>query len=412
MVRDMGKTAEKKQIVLAHPLREQLAEVVLGLPNFELAPESESLILANRKAWQAEGVSGPSLLRGIVESVIRWLRYYVGVLNVRRFTAVNGDLAFANGGFLVTNMPYVTYIEKSTQIYGYTARHYGKPWTKWLLKRFLRDPHLKKIFFRTEAAYEGMVAIPAFKGEIRELIRQKGMPVYPPLENPGKSDLKRFHAPEVVKFLFVSSLFYEKGGRELIRAFDRLTKDVDAVELHLIIKQERVQEADLSLIRANPRIVVHEAKLTRQELFDQFFNTCHVFVYPTYSDSFSAVINEAIAADLPIITSDFFAIPERVIDGENGLLFASPYKNYTQDRVITEEHFTQGATFPAKLFEDQAHERLADIESFLYDAMRQLAINSRKLEAMSRAARAMYAAKLDAAKIRQKINQAFLDAVK
>lgn len=400
-----------KVIVLAHPLREQLAEVVLNIPGFELAASSQSFVLANRTSWNKDEKktkrSGPSL----AARSITVLQNMFGLVNVKRFTNRDGDLTFANGGFLITNKPYITYVEKSTQLFGYSGRHYGKPVAKYLLKKFLRDPQLKKIFFRTQSALEGMLAIPSFDAETKQLIREKGMAVYPPLANPQTPSLARFKQPKEVSFVFVSSIFYEKGGLELIHAFQRVAEVHSNAVLHIITKKSKIQPEHMKRIQSVPQIKLHEATFTREELFSEFFNTAHGFVYPTYSDSFSAVINEAISAYLPIITSDFFAIPERVVDGENGFLFASPFPNYDKHKVIYEEHFKESSRFPAELSTYQAEGKLQYVEDFLFEKMSMLITNPKQLLAMAEAAKEMYDTKLNADTIRQTIAKAFHEAL-
>jgi glycosyltransferase involved in cell wall biosynthesis len=57
-----------------------------------------------------------------------------------------------------------------------------------------------------------------------------------------------------------------------------------------------------------------------------------IFVYPTFGDLFGLGLLDAMVAELPIITTRKFAIPEIVKDGKNGFLitpwYTWYYKNY------------------------------------------------------------------------------------
>lgn len=396
----------KRLISLSHPLREQLAEIVLNLPDFEVEPSSLDQIKSNRSSWK----SADSGKASWVSRVIPALQQGLGLVNFRRFTGP-GDLAVANGGFLVTDKPYVAYIEKPTQIYGYTGRNYGKPLGRLMLKRFLHDPHLKKLFFRTETALNSMLAVPEFRGEIRKLVQAKGVAVSPPLANPHTPSLERFRSPATLRLLFVSSIFYEKGGLELVHAFNRLSRERNDIELTLITKPERIRPEHRQEIQANSRIKLLEAAFSRDELFARFFNQAHVFVYPTYSDSFSAVVNEALSAYLPVLTSDFFSLPERIEDGKNGFLFPSPFPNYGSDLVIREEHFRSDSSFPRDLPSWQAAGKLAYVEDFLMEKMGLLASDNALLQRLAAGAKRVYEEKLDPVTIRSRINTYFLQSL-
>jgi glycosyltransferase involved in cell wall biosynthesis len=54
-------------------------------------------------------------------------------------------------------------------------------------------------------------------------------------------------------------------------------------------------------------------------------------------DTFGYVILEAMANRLPIVTTDMFAFPEIVRDGETGLLVHAPIASFERDRLRTPE---------------------------------------------------------------------------
>jgi glycosyltransferase involved in cell wall biosynthesis len=271
---------------------------------------------------------------------------------------------------LRTNKPYITYIEKSSALFGYTAKKYYTLIARSMLYISLRSPKLRYIFFRSHTALQGCLATYKKYPRIHRLLQEKSVYVYPSLASFATPPiLERFKKPPITKFFFNSSSFILKGGYQLVRAFTELSETYKNIHLTLLTKESTIDKTSLQIIRSNSHITLIEPNFNPEELFEQFYCTHHCFVYPTYSDSFAMVINEAIAAHMPIITSDFFAIPERVHEGVNGFLFPSPYKNYTADFVIQEEHFGDNPLILQQIYEDSIAGNLDHIQKFLYEKM-------------------------------------------
>ena len=408
---------KKKYIIkLAHPMREMLAEIVFGLDNFDLADASKSMILSNRKkerdiVFPRSTPSGN--FRGYILGCIARIQKKLGLINFRIVWEKDCDILVAHGGFLITNKPYVTYIEKATQLYGYTAKNYYKPLSLFMLRRFLRNGKLKKIFLLSQAAFDGMVNIASFDDELRGLIRNKGVVVYPPISRPGEPDIDRFRGvKDGIRFLYISNNFYGKGGLELFHAFVRLREEMRDIRLLIITDIKSIEEVDLQSILASDGVELHDFVFTREELFGKFFDTCHVLCYPTYSDSFSSVVNEAIVSYLPVITTDFYAIPERVRDGYNGFVCRSPFPNYDERFVISSEHFTDQLHFHEIIVKSRKEGKLKSIEDFLFEKMHLLATKKEMLYRMASNNKRFCEEKLDPDMIRGKINRVFGEAIK
>lgn len=405
---------QKKHIIgMAHPMREMLAEVVLGLENFEISEQSKKMIVTNRKTVRKEvETAWRRKISNLISGVILRMQKSIGLINFRFYFRDDCDIAFAHGGFLVTDKPYFTYLEKATQIYGYTGKNYDTWLSKFLLRHFLRDEKLKGIFFLTEAAYKGMLNISSYDDETKDLIRQKGTVVYPPMENLGKSDIDRFlQTKEEIRFLHIASSIYGKGGIEILHAFNRLYKENRHIRLVLVVDTKSVKPEDTEIIRKSRNVEMHDYIFTRKELFDQFLNTSHVFCYPTYSDSFSAVINEAISAYLPIITSDFYSIPERVFDRKNGFVFPSPLPNYDNNFVISEDHFTDQPDFLDRVDAYRIDGRLKYVEDFLYEKMKILSQDSDLRYRMASENKRLYEGTLNPVTIRETVNRLMLNSI-
>ncbi len=410
---------DKKHIIgLTHVFREQLADVVFGLKDF-LVYDPDKSVTTNVSEWNSIAMfgsfSGYINFSSITKTpVISRIQKIFGLINIRYINSkkyTSADVLFANGGFLISNKPYITYLEKSTQIFGYTAKNYNKPIGKWLLRNRLNDKNLKFIFFRTETAKIGFINTFIDDPVIKDAIIKKGVSVYPPVfPAEGCESLERFINPTVVKFLFVSSSFLLKGGVEMVTAFDRLSKELKNIELTIITKIGTIDDSTLRVIKNNKQIVLIEP-MPRNVLYAEYFLKSHCFVYPTYSDSFSMVINEAMGSFLPVITSDFFSIPERIVNEENGFLFKSPFKNYDSKFVIYEEHFSDDTSIIKKIYDAGNSGALKYVEDFLYEKMKILSIDNNVLQSMAESSKKYYYNQINAKEIKIRVNNYFLSAV-
>ena len=120
-----------------------------------------------------------------------------------------------------------------------------------------------------------------------------------------------------VRFLFVGRTESSKGIASLLDAWARLRIDG---ELLIVgsgsldeVARARVQMSDMPPVR----FVSH---LDRGELA-QAYADADVFVFPSVSDPWGLVINEAMASGLPVITTSApGAVDDLVVDGDNGFV--------------------------------------------------------------------------------------------
>jgi glycosyltransferase involved in cell wall biosynthesis len=126
-----------------------------------------------------------------------------------------------------------------------------------------------------------------------------------------------------IRILFVGRNFIGKGGRELLAAFARLTKKYDDVEL---LVKSHIPPSVMAEVKKCDNILFSTEIVSRQKLFEKYYLTSHIFVLPTYTDTFGYVLLEAMSVGLPVVATDIFAIPEIVEDGKNGFLIRSPIR--------------------------------------------------------------------------------------
>ena len=112
----------------------------------------------------------------------------------------------------------------------------------------------------------------------------------------------------ITRVLFVGGDFVRKGGEVLLRACAGLG---ETCELHLVTK---------AAIEPGPGIFVYHDVEPNSELLRRLYATADIFVLPTLADCFPLVIQEAMVAGLPVITTDVGAIGEAVQGGVTGLL--------------------------------------------------------------------------------------------
>ena len=140
--------------------------------------------------------------------------------------------------------------------------------------------------------------------------------------------------------LHISGNFFNKGGRELIRAFEILEKKYD-VELFMIVDapvHSRSRFKDwLKEYDGKPNIHLITKRVSRKLLSEKYFSDADIFVLPSYVDTFAYTLLEAMAHDLPLVGTDVFALPEIIDDGQNGFVIHSPLSTFNSNYVHTPE---------------------------------------------------------------------------
>ncbi len=183
------------------------------------------------------------------------------------------------------------------------------------IEKSIRSPYCKKIMPLTHAAKKTMEAILDLRG-----VDQKIEVVYPAIGVLGERKKEKH---DEVKILFVGNNFLIKGGRELLDAFRKIRGKYDATLT--IVSEEAYRtvppEEKVEILPSTPR----------ETLLSQFFPSADIFCLPTYSDSFGFVFLEAMAAGIPIISTNHFHVPEIVEDWKTGFLIRAPISSWNAD---------------------------------------------------------------------------------
>jgi glycosyltransferase involved in cell wall biosynthesis len=119
------------------------------------------------------------------------------------------------------------------------------------------------------------------------------------------------------QIVFLGALIKRKGVYDLIEACSQLTENYT---LHLCGSGE--DEKVASLIKAknlSEQVIMHGWINLEQKR--SLLSECNLFVLPTYNEGLPMVIIEAMACEIPILSTPVGAIPEVIIPGETGYLF-------------------------------------------------------------------------------------------
>ena len=131
--------------------------------------------------------------------------------------------------------------------------------------------------------------------------------------------------PNGVLCLFVGQLTQRKGLEELITAF--VDPAIAGSDAHLVVVGDGpVKGRVLPIIQANPYLIshVHFIGYCPELTLPSYYAASDIFLFPTRRDVWGLVINEAMSAGLPVVSSDRAGAGlDLVEDGVTGFRFRS-----------------------------------------------------------------------------------------
>lgn len=129
-------------------------------------------------------------------------------------------------------------------------------------------------------------------------------------------------------FVFVGRLVIDKGLRELVKAFDAISKNHKKVKLILVGPKENAHNPKkrrmFHTIQQNENIIT----VGFQEEVRPYYAISNVLILPSYREGFPNAVLQAGAMGLPSIVSDISGCNEIIDHDVNGLLV--PKKNYRE----------------------------------------------------------------------------------
>ena len=249
------------------------------------------------------------------------------------------DLVHVDGAAVpITNVPWIVgSVEYSSAFFSFDDTWYTRPTLRNSLVRLLSGSKCRKILTHSEAALNSLKlglgkefgSIASKTGVLPPVVSTRYLLRNPPTKERGRP----------VRVLFVGNHFFDKGGRELFYAFLRLKKKYD-VELILVTGAPRHHESYFNsfaeIMRKEPGVSLY-SRIPKDFLWNECFAKSDIFCMPSYMDTFGFVVIEAMANRLPAVTTDMFALPEIVREGETGLLVHAPIASFERDRLRTPE---------------------------------------------------------------------------
>lgn len=127
----------------------------------------------------------------------------------------------------------------------------------------------------------------------------------------------------VPHFLFLSNLMESKGVFVLLDALEILARKGLSFYCDFVGGETKEIDSERFAVEVNRRnlglqVIYHGRKYGAEK--DAFFEQSDIFVFPTYNEAFGLVNLEAMAHQLPIVTTNEGGIPDVVQDGVNGII--------------------------------------------------------------------------------------------
>ncbi|MFH1308569.1 MAG: glycosyltransferase family 4 protein [Patescibacteria group bacterium] len=222
------------------------------------------------------------------------------------------QLIHSSRGILPLNRrPWVLDIE---HVYSFTGLHDQLKYNKRIrriIEKKLGSKYCKKILCHCDATRRGF-----FRYLDCSKFKDKIIVSYPTVH---RISLKKKKSKKI-RILCVLSLFRHKAGIQALKAFSKLEKKYN---VELIMRADVPPEVKS---RFNSKNIIYQSYhgqiLTREELLKKVYANADIFLYPSLCDSFGASLLDAMCADLPIVSTNLYAIPEIVTT--NGIIVKIP----------------------------------------------------------------------------------------
>ena len=170
-----------------------------------------------------------------------------------------------------------------------------------------------------------------------------------------------------IKFLFVGKLSRRKGTDILIKAFSKLLKAYQNIELILVGKYDGNTFHRLANKCSFPEKIKFVGPVSHTNIIT-YYHDCHIFVLPSRFDGWGMVLNEAASMHLPIIASSNCGASKHLINS-NGIILPTLSVNdlyigmkfYLDNTDLINLHGNQSFNEYLKFTPEQNTERLINI---------------------------------------------------
>lgn len=153
---------------------------------------------------------------------------------------------------------------------------------------------------------------------------------YVPIGYPIPPVQKEQHDYTTIKLLFINShgatapAFIERGGREVLHAFRRLSANVNNLRLTICggVPWDILTADEKHFLRNSSHVSLKESYISNQEMLSLLQQT-DVFLIPSVSSFHSISLVQALAHGIPVIATDAWGFDEFIDDGFTGFLLHS-----------------------------------------------------------------------------------------
>lgn len=261
------------------------------------------------------------------EKRINWHSKILNFLPIPRMTRTrtDADIVHSTRGIiqLMQKKPWIIDLEAGPIFTSFNWKAMQNPIVKRIIMTALLSKNCKKILPQSQAARRTFVR--AIGEKDYEKIKDKVEVLYLALRPCKKKKIKRKDNKVVLSFIGKS--FYGKGGPNLLKAYEILTKKYDNLELRY---KGKIVEGWLEFAKKLPGFKFIEDYFPRDKLFDEMYLSSDIYVMPTSKDNYGVVLLEAMSAGLPIVSTTSMTVPEIVKEGKNGFLVKTnlSHENY------------------------------------------------------------------------------------
>jgi glycosyltransferase involved in cell wall biosynthesis len=280
--------------------------------------------------WRPHGLSSYYGSKASVHRTIRkagWFLINEFKLPPMTYVLNQVELIHSTRGIIVLNRkPWVIDLDYVQYFFGRNIYGIGKTSNLLLYSGVcasLLSKYCKRIMCWSNAAKQSIVSVFGTRNEISKKISV----VYPATRT---LPIKKSHKGTNIRILHVSSIFNQKGGLEVLEAFQAIRKEYPNVEL--CMKCDVPPEVKKRYRSDHIEYLPYKSRLIpRGQLISDTYGAADIFVYPTHGDLFGLSLFDAMVAGLPIVATKTFAIPEIVQDGKTGFLVNPSRQWYKAD---------------------------------------------------------------------------------
>ncbi len=319
------------------------------------------------------------------------------VLPIPRMIKINtdADIIHSTRGIIQIKpkKPWIIDLESGGVFTSFNYPALKNPITKRMIIKALASDKCKKILPQSEAAKKDLLqAIDCSK------FRDKIKVLYLAMRPCKKQKVERNDNKFIISY--IGKEFYFKGGRDLLQAYEILTKKYPNLELKF---KGDVPEEYKDLKLSGLKFI--KGFFPRDELFDKMYLTSDVFVMPTHSDNYGVVFLEAMSAGLPVIGTTSFTVPELIEEGKNGFLIKTPYS--------WENYFEKDGSLNRARLKEDVHKEHNEIVRQLVEKLSILIEDKELCEKMGKRSREIIeTGKLSIAKRNEQLKRIYKEALK